>query len=126
MKQIIFTAILIFSFCLLVFSQTEPKFVYRKGKLVAVEEIDFRQDCGLNVFYGITKKIEVEQRGDDNVAVVFLRTKKQEEYIYVKLDEFSNADRANLFYYLLKRGKTLRIQVFTCGSGGFYYAKTIK
>ncbi|MBA4121162.1 MAG: hypothetical protein H0X72_01690 [Acidobacteria bacterium] len=121
MKNFLFVVVFVI-FTSASFAQT-PRLVYDdQNNLVAVYNLSPKYDCGVRNIVGVVTSV-----GKDYPDVYFdVKTAKSEETIEIHTDILSNADRTNLFFSLLKKGKKVEISGYTCGSNGVLDVISIK
>lgn len=73
-------------------------------------------NCGTVVFAGTIASIgEVSETGWLYFAV---KTRRDERDVEIEVSKLSNADRSNLFHFLVKTGQRVQVSGYTCGSNG--------
>lgn len=95
--------------------EANPQPVYTKNNvLIAISGMSPKYNCGIRTFTGFFTKV-----GNDYPDVYAdIKTSKGLETVEFDLSVLSNVDRANLYFFILKKYKKIEIEGYTCGSNG--------
>lgn len=100
-----------------------PKAVYNSNEdLIAIYNLSKTYDCGTRKITGTIKAV----RNDFPIVYFDVQVSKKLETVEIQTDILSNADRANLFADLIKKGRKVSIDGYTCGSNGVLGAISIE